>query len=51
MLIGASTASAIDLDVPVGIRQPFNTAIPELEKADLFQEVAKTGNKTEVICV
>lgn len=49
MLIGASTASAMNLNVPVSVRQPFDKAISELdEAANIFQEVAETGIKTGI---
>lgn len=49
MLVGASTASAMNLNVPVSVRQPFDKAISELdEAANISQEVAETGNKTGI---
>lgn len=49
VLIGASTASAMNLNVPVSVRQLFDKAISELdEAANIFQEVAETGNKTGI---
>lgn len=49
ILIGASTASATDLYVPVSVRQPFDKAISELdEAANIFKEVADTGNKAGI---
>lgn len=45
MLIGVSTASVRGLNVPDSIREPFNVAISELEKAaELFQEATTQTN-------
>lgn len=44
-LIGASTASTRDLNVPDGIREPFDVAASELGRAaELFEEHARQGH-------
>ena len=53
MLIGGSTASARSLNIPNSIREPFNTAVSELEKVvGLFQDAEiQTGTDHAKLCI